>query len=167
MKTTKKSIIALLTGAMILAGCSNNETIDDIDKQTTSLKPMTFTASMEGQGDATRAAIDGLDIEWMDGDQISVFDGASENYGNQQFTLTSGAGTTSGNFSGTAATASIYYALYPYAATSIKARPMTAEEVAEATGVPADLLREWYDFCEMGGGGIYGSSGHREVWNFP
>ena len=133
MKTTMKSMLALMAGAMVFAACSNDDITENIDEQKTSaLKPMIFTASMEGQGGASRATIDGPDIKWVDGDKISIFDGSEENNGDQEFTLTSEGGSTSGTFEGDAAEATTYYALYPYTASLIVDRVPTKEEAIAA-----------------------------------
>lgn len=111
-----KSMLALMAGAMVFAACSNDDTLENINEQTPSaLKPMIFTASMEGQG-GTRAAIDGLDIKWTSGDKISIFDGEADEDGNlaREFVLTGGVGSTAGTFEGKAAeNATAYYGLYP------------------------------------------------------
>ena len=91
MKKTFKTMLALMAGAMVFTACNKDDIYENIDEQNPSeLKSMTFTASMEGQEGATRATIDGLDIKWTTGDKISIFDGAEENNGNQEFTLATG-----------------------------------------------------------------------------
>lgn len=78
---------------------------------------ITFNADFEADG--TRASIaDGIgdgnkQVQWTAADKISVFTNVS-NYKNAEFTLTSGANTTSGTFSGTTADVSNYAGLYPY-----------------------------------------------------
>lgn len=119
MNTTMKTTLALMAGAMAFAACSSDDIIENIENNEVTeapsqLKPMTFTAIQEGQG-ATRTAIDGLNVNWTAGDKISIFDGAAQNGGIQMFTIENGAGTTSATFTGSAAEASTYYALYPYA----------------------------------------------------
>ena len=145
-----KSMLALMAGAMVFAACSNDDTLENINEQTPSaLKPMTFTVSMEGQGGGTRAAIDGLDIKWTSGDKISIFDGSTENNGDQEFTLSGDGGSTSGSFTGTAATATTYYALYPYAASSFESKDVTEEEARAAAGTYTPELRMWKEWIEM------------------
>lgn len=141
-----KSMLALMAGAMVFAACSNDDTLENINEQTPSaLKPMIFTASMEGQGGGTRAAIDGLDIKWTSGDKISIFDGSTENNGDQEFTLSGDGGSTSGSFTGTAATATTYYALYPYAASSFESKDVTEEDAMAAAGDAIKEFRKWED----------------------
>lgn len=144
-----KSMLALMAGAMVFAACSNDDTLENINEQTPSaLKPMIFTASMEGQGGGTRAAIDGLDINWTSGDKISIFDGSTENNGNQEFTLSGDGGSTSGSFTGTAAEATTYYALYPYAASSFESKDVTEEDAMAAAGDASREFRKWEDRWE-------------------
>ncbi len=107
MKNIIKSMFALALGAMAFTACSDND--DNINGQSAQLTPMTFTASMEGQG-STRTGIDYTEIWWMESDKLSIFDGA----GNREFLLQGGVGTTSATFVGEAAKADNYYALYPY-----------------------------------------------------
>ena len=146
MKKTFKTMLALMVGAMVFTACSNDDITENIPEQKTSaLKPMTFYASMEGQDGATRAAIDGLDIKWVDGDKISIFDGSEENNGDQEFTLTSEGGSTSGIFEGDAAEASTYYALYPYMASSRVDKVPTEEEAKAAAGSYDWCLEYWKD----------------------
>ena len=97
---------------------------------------------MEGQG-GTRAAIDGLDIKWTSGDKISIFDGSTENNGDQEFTLSGDGGSTSGSFTGTAATATTYYALYPYAASSFESKDVTEEDAMAAAGDAYYWIEDW------------------------
>ena len=140
MKKTFKTMLALMAGAMVFTACSNDDITENIPQQIPSaLKPMTFTASMEGEAGATRAAIDGLDIKWEGTDKISIFDGSKEHNGNQKFTLTDGDGTVSGTFTGTAAEATTYYALYPYAESKNDSRVPTLEEAIAAVGAGNEL----------------------------
>ena len=152
MKKTFKTMLALMAGAMVFAACSNDDTLENINEQTPSaLKPMIFTVSMEGQGGGTRAAIDGLDIKWTSGDKISIFDGEADEDGNfaREFVLTGGVGSTAGTFEGKAATATTYYALYPYAASSFESKDVTEEDARAAAGKYSNQLDMWKDFIEM------------------
>lgn len=156
MKTMKKTLnmmLAIMAGAMLFTACSSDDILDNIENNEVAevpsqLKPMTFTAVQEGQG-GTRAAIDGLTIKWTAGDKISIFDGASENDGDQMFTLATGENTTSATFTGSAASASTYYALYPYAVGSVS-RPATEEDAAAAAGSCSGYLDLWGAYIEMG-----------------
>ena len=133
-----------MAGAMAFTACSSDDILENnAEVQIPSqLKPMTFTAVQEGQG--TRAAIDGLSIKWTAGDKISIFDGSSVNDGVQMFELATGADETSATFTGSAASASTYYALYPYAAsTNSESRIPTQAEAETAAGSASDQLSMW------------------------
>lgn len=153
MNKTFKTMLALMAGAMLFTACSSDDEFENINEQkASSLKPMTFTASMEEQGGATRATIDGTFIKWENGDKISIFDGSSENNGNQEFTLATGGGTISATFTGSAAAASTYYALYPYVAGT--SRTVTREEAVAAYGgderaFERDIEEDWQYFYEL------------------
>ena len=112
MKTIFKTMLALLAGAMVFPACTRELAGNLFDEQPdlSGLKTMTFTAVQESQEGATKATIDSRDIKWSTGDALSVFDGI----GNQVFSLDGEGGSTSGSFTGSAATASTYFAIYPY-----------------------------------------------------
>lgn len=105
-------MLALVAGAMAFSACTRELAGNLIDEQPdlSGLKSMTFTAVQERQEGATKATIDSRDIKWSTGDALSVFDGI----GNQVFSLDGEGGSTSGSFTGSAATASTYYAIHPY-----------------------------------------------------
>lgn len=101
-----------------VTACSSSEDLENGNGTPKHTVHLTFTAQQE-QGEGTRAVIDAADskqINWQEGDEISVFDGSA----NQKFTLTSGEGTPSGIFDGEAAEATSYTALYPYQAAAIE-----------------------------------------------
>lgn len=124
-------MLAIVAGAAAITACQKeNLTEGEAPQQAVSvLKPMTFTAYMEGQDPATKASIDAshyaldqlYDVIWSTGDKIGVYDGAEKNNGCQAFTLNSGAGSANAEFIGEAAEAQTYYAIYPYV-------PFTREE---------------------------------------
>ena len=98
------------------ASCSSEDNNTTIENES-AVKVMTFTATQEGDEQSTRAAISTSDskvINWESNDQISIFDGTN----NKQFTLTDGAGSTSGKFSGEAEQSTSYTAVYPYQSTA-------------------------------------------------
>ena len=140
MKKTFKTMLALMAGAMTFTGCTSDILENTPEQIPSALKPMTFTATQES--DATRAAIVGTAINWTEGDKISIFDGSTENNGNQEFTLTGEAGKPSGTFEGTAAEASTYYALYPDASSSKTGVP-TREEAVAAAGTYEMYFGAW------------------------
>ena len=131
MKKTLKTMLAIVAGAAAITACQKENLIEgEASQQAVSeLKPMTFTAYMEGQDPATKTTIDAshyaldqlYDVIWSSGDKIGVYDGAEKNNGCQAFTLNSGAGSANAEFIGNAAEADTYYAIYPYV-------PFTREE---------------------------------------
>lgn len=147
-----KSMLALMAGAMVFTACSSDDEFENINEQkASSLKPMTFTASMEGHGDATRTAIDGLNINWSTGDKIAIFDGvedADHNFAHE-FTLAGGAGSTSGTFTGSAAEgAEVYYALYPNVVSKIESKNVSQEEAEAAAGDAGRRFDRWKEEWE-------------------
>ena len=113
MKNYIQSMMAF-AAIVSFASCSSEDNNTTIENES-AVKVMTFTATQEGDSQSTRAAISSTDskvINWKEGDQISIFDGTNNN----QFTLTGGAESTSGKFSGEAEQSTSYTAVYPYQA---------------------------------------------------
>ena len=149
MKKTFKTMLALMAGAMTFTGCTNDILENTPQQIPSAFKPMTFTAIQEGQGDATRTAIDatdGVSINWEGTDKISIFDGEADKDGNlaREFTISGGAGSTSGTFEGTAATATTYYALYP----SVESVYNEEEVERDVTMDDLEKLEIDYYFCD-------------------
>gem|GEM_PF-4026270 len=112
----KKALFSVLVLIAALTSCSKEQSNPTQGKnEDVKMVPVTFTA---GQATKTHLGTDGLSVIWQANDQISIF----SNGNNYQFTLESGANTSSATFSGemseTDAAASEFYALYPYDATS-------------------------------------------------
>ena len=107
----KKYIQSMMAFAAIVsfASCSSEDNNTTIENES-AVKVMTFTAMQEGNEASTRAILSGTNIHWESEDEISIFDGTNNN----QFTLTDGAGSTSGKFSGEAGQSTSYTAVYPY-----------------------------------------------------
>ena len=107
----KKYIQSMMAFAAIVsfASCSSEDNNTTIENES-AVKVMTFTATQEGNEASTRAILSGTNIHWESEDKISIFDGTNNN----QFTLTDGAGNTSGKFSGKAGQSNSYTAVYPY-----------------------------------------------------
>ena len=128
-----KKIIAFGFSAMLLfSACSSDikDTVDNVPVPQSGLQYMEFTASA-GTDTRTQLTSDNK-VVWQAGDEISIFDGA----GNHKFnTKDSG---TSAVFGGNAASASTYYALYPYqegailAGNVIKNVTLPSEQTAKA-----------------------------------
>ena len=114
----KKYIQSMMAFAAIVsfASCSSEDNNTTIENKS-AVKVMTFTATQEGDEQSTRAAISSTDskvINWEEGDKISLLYGSK----NKEFTLTEGAGSTSGKFSGEALESGPYTAVYPYQSTA-------------------------------------------------
>ena len=107
----KKYIQSMMAFAAIVsfASCSSEDNNTTIENERAT-KVMTFTATQEGNEASTRAILSGTNIHWESEDEISIFDGKTNN----QFTLKNGAGTKSATFQGNAASAAKYTAVYPY-----------------------------------------------------
>ena len=107
----KKYIQSMMAFAAIVsfASCSSEDNNTTIENES-AVKVMTFTAMQEGNEASTRAILSGTNIHWESEEKISIFDGTNNN----QFTLTDGAGNTSGKFSGKAGQSNSYTAVYPY-----------------------------------------------------
>lgn len=105
-----KTLRILFSAAALIAAFSCNKEMQEpqVNQEPevakSELIPMTFTATTT----ETRTTLDGVSINWLSTDIISVFDGE----GNREFT-SSGEGATV-QFSGEASQAANYYALYPY-----------------------------------------------------
>ena len=103
------SFFTAIAATMLLSACMTDDSVlsgnDDIKTA------MTFTAAHEPDGDGGRAefANDGRTINWQADDRLSIFDGSDNN----AFVLTSGEGTNSASFEGSAASAASYTAVYP------------------------------------------------------
>ena len=106
----KKYIQSMMAFAAIVsfASCSSEDNTTIENESAT--KVMTFTATQEGNEASTRAILSGTNIHWESKDEISLLYSSE----NKQFTLTDGAGSTSGKFSGKAGQSNSYTAVYPY-----------------------------------------------------
>ena len=145
MKKTFKTMLALMAGAMVFTACSSDDEFENINEQkASSLKPMTFYASMEEQG-GTRTTINGTFIKWENDDKIAIFDGVEDDHNfAHEFTLTGGAGSTSGTFEGTADEgAVVYYALYPNVVSKSESKTPTRADAEAAAGGYGDMLDTW------------------------
>lgn len=111
MKAITKATMAL-AALLGLAGCAK-ENLCSPEKTLSGNTTVTLTADQENTG--TKAAISSENsklINWTKDDAITVIDGEGNNV---KFTLTNGAGTTTGKFeSEKASPATSYTALYPY-----------------------------------------------------
>lgn len=99
-------IIGYCCIALGLASCSKDEQEFVKDVPIKGLQYLEFTAA--AGVDTRMQLVEGNKVEWQSGDAISVFDGTSN-----RFFTTKDSGPTA-VFTGQAAKASTYYALYPY-----------------------------------------------------
>ena len=116
----KKYILPFMSIAMLMAMASCSSSDDAVAENNVEgkLVQMTFTATQESNVDTRSALGTGNSVVWKSGDKISVFDG-SDFENNHEFTLDGDGGSTSGSFTGTAASnpntlGNNYYAFYPY-----------------------------------------------------
>ena len=128
----KKNLIFGFSAMLLLSACSSDmkDVVDNVPMNQPTLQYMEFTASA-GTDTRTQLTSDNK-VVWQAGDAISIFDGT----GNRKFTTKdSGA---SAIFGGNAASATDYYALYPYqegatlSGNVIKGVTLPAEQTAKA-----------------------------------
>ena len=108
MKSDLRFTFAWIVSLLILASCSSEEITTGLEPvvKESGLKYMEFTASA-GADTRTQLTSDNK-VEWVAGDEISIFDGTA----NRKFT-TKDSGTNA-IFGGEAKETTTYYALYPY-----------------------------------------------------
>lgn len=112
----RKTVFAILAAAAILpfVSCNKEGREAPAEADGENLVTITISASTHSPESEVKAALqsDGK-VFWEDGDKIAVYDG----YALREFTLTSGAGSSSGSFRGEiSASATSIEAVYPYAA---------------------------------------------------
>lgn len=118
MKAMKKnftiSAIIAIAAMLTAASCAKEENVINPSEEATLT---TFTASVEEP--ATKTSLNSTSVFWSESDAIKVFN--TDNISGVNFALSSGQGTTSGTFSGTALSGTgPFYAYYPSAkATSL------------------------------------------------
>lgn len=101
-------ILTLAAAVLTLAACGNEEFIENNPgNEAAKPVPMTFTAGMP----QTRTQLDGLNVHWVEYDQIALWDGTAV----QEFTATTISGSNA-TFTGTATPSSTYTAFYPLSA---------------------------------------------------
>lgn len=141
MKGINNLILAAIAAVAALSGCAK----DKLSEQNLSSgasesgSRITFTAERAADdGDVTRTVISTADmtaINWSADDAISVFDAEGHNY---EFTIESGSGTPSAQFSGIVEKPSgTYLALYPY-----QKDAFIEGDIGDDSVIAADLKRE-------------------------
>lgn len=107
------SLLLLVAEATTVVSCAEKElSAANISNGMNATKvPMEFNTDAATVGTSTRTSINAdLQVLWSDNDAISIFDGRENN----EFTIASGVGASSGSFTGEAYETDTYYALYPY-----------------------------------------------------
>ena len=124
----KKSII--ISGAMALL-CSCAQVIEPLNPQQeedNNVITLSVTATVDDGDAATRATLtDTRDILWSEGDEISLINRSGESYG-EPLTLTDGAGTVCGTFTGEATYCEEgWFGVYPFDYDHVLAAPDTLQ----------------------------------------
>ncbi|MCQ2197324.1 MAG: hypothetical protein MJZ60_07385 [Bacteroidaceae bacterium] len=141
MKKTTKNLLALVAGTMALAACSDDAIVENNPQQPeVARKHITLTAVQEENG-ATRAAIsseDSKQIVWTAGDKFTVLYRDANTllgFDNVDFSLTGGANTSSGTFTGSVLESvtdeTVYTALYPRYAKNEEQFNMTWDKLSD------------------------------------
>lgn len=136
MKTLR--ILTLAAAVLTLAACGNEEFIENNPgNEAAKPVPMTFTAGMP----QTRTLLDGLNVHWVEYDEIAIWDGSGEY---QKFMVDaesiSGSNAT---FSGTALPGVDYTAFYPLVAVeSMNATSVVFNLPAEQTAVAGTFANQ-------------------------
>lgn len=136
MKTLR--ILTLAAAVLTLAACGNEEFIENNPgNEAAKPVPMTFTAGMP----QTRTQLDGLNVNWSEGDQIALWDGSGEY---QKFYVDAESiNGSNATFSGTALPDADYTAFYPLIAVeSMDATSVVFNLPAEQTAVAGTFANQ-------------------------
>ena len=106
-----KKIFLFVAVAMVAIASCNKEEVAPIKQNETVASEVTIKADAPSD-DLTKTMVDGATVKWATGDHIAVFDDTNAAH---DFTLSDGAGSTEGAFTGTIGTSS-GWAVYPYSA---------------------------------------------------
>ena len=136
MKTTR--ILSLAAAVLTLAACGNEEFIENNPgNEAAKPVPMTFTAGMP----QTRTQLDGLNVHWVEYDEIAIWDGSGEY---QKFMVDAESiNGSNATFSGTALPDANYTAFYPLIAVeSMDATSVVFNLPAEQTAVAGTFANQ-------------------------
>ena len=136
MKTTR--ILSLAAAVLTLAACGNEEFIENNPgNEAAKPVPMTFTAGMP----QTRTQLDGLNVNWVEYDEIAIWDGSGEY---QKFMVDAESiNGSEATFSGTALPDANYTAFYPLIAVeSMDAKSVNFNLPAEQTAVAGTFANQ-------------------------
>lgn len=143
MKNNLKTMLALMAGTLALSACSEEIALENETpvKGGSTAPVLSFNAATESDG--TRAAIDGLDIKWQEGDAILMLDGTHSS----KYNLSAGAGSTIATFDVDAESTPVegenIYALYPYTVSTLYAP--TLDDAMDALGRNA-WIADYFDY---------------------
>ena len=132
----KKFSILLCLGAAVLslASCNREQLVPD--------GLYTITASREGDAATKTYVGDNLSLVWAAGDKIGVFNESSTN---NAYTLSSGQGTASAEFSAeTPFTKGALYAYYPYSDTNTSSDAIVVDLSNQTYATPSDFGKYFY-----------------------
>lgn len=132
----KKLSILLCLGAAVLslASCNREQLVPD--------GLYTITASREGDAATKTYVADGRSLVWASGDKIGVFNG---NNANAEYTLSSGAGTGSAEFSAeTPFTEGALFAYYPYSKANTNSAAIVVDLSNQTYSTPSDFGKYFY-----------------------
>ena len=132
----KKFSILLCLGAAVLslASCTREQLVPD--------GLYTITASREGDAATKTYVDDGLSLVWASEDKIGVFNG---NNTNVAYTLSSGEGTASAEFSAeTPFTEGALHAYYPYSETNTNSAAIVVDLSNQTYSEPSDFGKYFY-----------------------
>lgn len=150
MKT--KQFCWILSALAVWSWTAQSCSQDDVQEVAPKGNVITLNASFEGQGSSTRTTMnDTYQVLWAANDQFALF-GADGTKNDNDFTLSSGEGTTSGTFTGTM-TSSLTpaYAVFPASqATSVSGTTLTMTLPSTITNYTGDsngpmLAKGFYD----------------------
>ena len=109
----KKYILAFAAVAAMLASCNQDDSLEAVGNGTENNTPQPITTIYASSENGTRAVVnsDGTGVLWQEGDKIGVYNSNKST----SFTLSSGAGSTSGEFSNAeSGITSISAVMHPY-----------------------------------------------------
>ena len=122
--------------AALMAGLLSTACVDRIEpsflndnaknEETAVENTMVFQATLEQNDAETKTSLDGLNVVWTAGDQIRVFNASTP--AGAVFTLSSGAGSANGSFTGDDIGDGPYYAIYP-ASAAAAVDPFNSSEI--------------------------------------
>lgn len=142
-----KNVITICCSALAALSCSEDSTVVS-NSPNNGRTAVTFAAKADVDG--SRTYIDGLTVKWSEGDAIRVFSGCDAS----DFSLTSGAGTTSGRFTGFIKETDRYYALYPNVGSCygnvISGIEIPATQYAVSGSIPSNVRNSMVATCTKG-----------------